>query len=125
MAMDAGSFNSSLTICRLTHAAASELFGVETRSIRRWASGSSPVPEAVAIVLRLLRLRYNGITLDDIEYIAGRITAEERDARRDLRAAQRRLNEIEGKRLEKMINEESERIVAAGINKSAQKVQAS
>jgi len=49
----------------LTQVAVAQLFGVEARSVRRWVSGDSPVPDAVAVVLRLVVA--GKITLDDVE----------------------------------------------------------
>jgi hypothetical protein len=64
------------------------VFGVVVRSVTRWVSGASPVPEAVAIVLRLLELGW--VTLGDVAFAAGRINLDELSARRELKAAQKR-----------------------------------
>jgi transcriptional regulator with XRE-family HTH domain len=77
----------------LSQAGVAELFGVKVRTVRRWASGATPVPVAVTVVLGLLSGKR--VTLDEVEYYADRISIEELDARKDLREAQRRLAEIQ------------------------------
>jgi transcriptional regulator with XRE-family HTH domain len=87
-------FHLALGRARLTQVDAAKLFGVDDRTVRRWARGTTPVPAAVMIVLNLVDRNWCGITLDDVEYIANRISIEELNARKDLKAAQRRLDEI-------------------------------
>ena len=90
--MSADKFNSFLLQVRLTQTAAGELFGFEDQTVRRWAAGTTPVPDAVAIVLKLVALKL--VTLDEVEYVAGRISLDELEARRDERAAEERLREF-------------------------------
>lgn len=63
--MTANQIRAALDHLGLTQVAAAGLFGVEARSVRRWVSGDSPVPDAVAVVLRLLIAEK--ITLADVE----------------------------------------------------------
>ena len=63
--MTANQIRAALDQLGLTQVAAAQLFGVEARSVRRWVSGNSPVPDAVAIVLRLVVA--GKIALDDVE----------------------------------------------------------
>jgi hypothetical protein len=90
--MSADKFNSYLRRVRLTQTATSELFGVEDRTVRRWAAGTTPVPDAVAILLKLVARKF--VSLDEVEYVAGRISLDELEARRDERAAEKRQREL-------------------------------
>lgn len=63
--MTAAQLRAALDRLNLTGVAAAELFGVEIRTVRRWVSGDSPVPDAVAIVLRLVVA--GKVTLADVE----------------------------------------------------------
>jgi hypothetical protein len=91
-------FNLALFRARLTQVRAAELFDVDARSVRRWASGTTPVPVAVTVLLRLLH--HKRITVDDIEYFAGRISSEELVARKDVAAAKSRLAKIQRAKIE-------------------------
>jgi len=87
--MSADKFNSCLLRVCLTQTATGELFGVEDQTVRRWAAGTTSVPDAVAILLELVARKF--VTLDEVEYVAGRISLDELEARRDERAADERL----------------------------------
>lgn len=63
--MTANQFRSAIATLRLSQLAAARLVGADPRTGRRWALGEAPVPDCVAI---LLRLCLNGkITVHDIE----------------------------------------------------------
>lgn len=44
----------SLELLGLTQMGAARLFKIDGRTVRRWTAGEKPVPEAVAIALRLM-----------------------------------------------------------------------
>jgi hypothetical protein len=90
--MSADKFNSCLLRVRLTQTVAGELFGVEDRTVRRWAAGTTPVPDTVAILLKLVARKF--VSLDEVEYVASRISLDELEARRDERAAEKRQREL-------------------------------
>lgn len=61
----ANQFRDALDRLQLSQLGAARLFGADGRTARRWALGERSVPEAVAILLRLLMA--GKITTDDIE----------------------------------------------------------
>jgi plasmid maintenance system antidote protein VapI len=47
-------YRAALDALELTQVRAAELLGVQPRSSRRWISGKVPVPQSVALTLRLM-----------------------------------------------------------------------
>jgi DNA-binding transcriptional regulator YiaG len=54
--MTSDRFNETLLTLGLTQAGFARVVGINARTVRRWASGSSPVPEMVATLLLALEL---------------------------------------------------------------------
>jgi len=63
--MTANQFRGALKTLALSQLGAARLFGADGRTARRWALGERPVPEAVAILLRLMLARK--IAAEDVE----------------------------------------------------------
>lgn len=63
--MTAAQFRTTLDRIGLSQVAASKLLQVNDRTVRTWALDQSPIPHAVAILLRLLAS--GAISLDDVE----------------------------------------------------------
>lgn len=63
--MTANQFRSAIAKLGLSQVAAARLVGADPRTARRWALDERPVPECVAILLRLLAAKK--ITIEDIE----------------------------------------------------------
>lgn len=58
-------FRAALDKLELSQVKAAKLVGVDERTSRRWALGQTTVPEAVAILLRLLVAKK--ITVEDVK----------------------------------------------------------
>ena len=68
--MTANQFRSALSRLELSQLGAARLFGVNGRTVRRWALGEISVPEDKATLLRLL---LDGkITIEDVQPSSGR-----------------------------------------------------
>ena len=52
--MTAQQFRDALAALDLTQVGAADLFGVNERTARRWASGEQDIPQPVALALRLM-----------------------------------------------------------------------
>lgn len=52
--MSTAEFLGSLKLLSLSQMGAARLFKVDGRTVRRWVAGEQPIPEAVAIALRLM-----------------------------------------------------------------------
>ena len=65
--MTPNQFRAALDKLGLSQLGAARLFGTGERTPRRWASGDAEIPEAVAILLRLMLA--GKITADDIEKV--------------------------------------------------------
>lgn len=66
--MTANQFRSAIDRLGLSQVGAARLVGADPRTGRRWALGERPVPECVAILLRLLLK--GKITIEDVESAA-------------------------------------------------------
>lgn len=64
--MTANQFRSALSRLDLSQVGAARLVGADPRTARRWALGERPIPDCVAILLRLM--------------LAGKLTAADIDA---------------------------------------------
>jgi hypothetical protein len=63
--MTANQFRAAIDRLDLSQVGAARLVGADPRTGRRWALGERPVPECVAILLRLLLAKK--ITVNDVE----------------------------------------------------------
>lgn len=63
--MTATQFRAALSRLDLSQIGAARMVGADPRTARRWALGERPIPECVAILLRLMLS--GKITADDIE----------------------------------------------------------
>jgi hypothetical protein len=66
--MTANQFRAALTRLDLSQVGAARLVGADPRTGRRWALAERPIPDCVAILLRLLLAKK--ITIADIEAAA-------------------------------------------------------
>ncbi len=68
--MTANQFRAALSRLDLSQVGAAKLLGADPRTARRWALGERPIPNDVAILLRLLLA--GKITTKDVEAAHGR-----------------------------------------------------
>ncbi len=59
-------YRTSIARLGLSQVKAGEMLGVNPRTSRRWALGEAPVPQAVALLLRLMMMIQHDISTDEI-----------------------------------------------------------
>jgi len=63
--MNSKQFRAALARIGLSQVGAARLFGADPRTARRWALDDRPVPESIAVLLRLMVA--GKITVEDVE----------------------------------------------------------